>query len=321
MAESLGFTGLGAPSLPGFPFSPLPGQCVNSQPWLRALTHCVATLMRGRPGCRRCRARATGLSPVGPPWAGVARAVPWSCECGARGRFGKVGAGAGCCVFPVSPCPPRVSCAVCGGPGTPFHAVCAFRGLGPVALLVFPACPLCVCALALSRHPRPPPPSRVGVARAPRAVPVLGAGRAVPVGPCPSACPASVPCSVWLGWGGTARSCLPLPGLGLRAPRGLGAGVGTRHQPHRARSCELALRAGLARCRGGTRAPGGGASCLGAGRPGSGALPPPTTRPFWRAAGAHYPLAMRAGGAGVGTRHQPHSARSCELALRAVGAA
>ena len=64
-----------------------------------------------------------------------------------------------------------------------------------------------------------------------------------------------------------------------------------------------------------------GHSCLGAGRPGSGALPPPTTRPFGRAAGAHYPLAVGAWGAGVGTRHQLHSARSCELALRAVGAA
>ena len=41
--------------------------------------------------------------------------------------------------------------------GTPFHAVCALRGLGPVALLVFPACPLCVCALALSRRPLPSP--------------------------------------------------------------------------------------------------------------------------------------------------------------------
>ena len=69
------------------------------------------------------------------------------------------------------------------------------------------------------------------------------------------------------------------------------------------------------------RAPGGGASCLGAGRPGSGALPAPTTRPFGRAAGAHYPLAVGAGNAGVGTCHQPHSARSSELALRAVGAA
>ena len=81
------------------------------------------------------------------------------------------------------------------------------------------------------------------------------------------------------------------------------------------------LRAGFARCGGGMRVPGGGASSLVVGRPGSGALPPPTSRPFGRAAGAHYPLAVGAGGAGVETRHQPHSARSCELALRAVGAA
>ena len=206
--------------------------------------------------------------------------------------------------------------------GTPFHAVCAFRGLGPVALLVFPACALCVYALALWRRPRPPPaPPRVGVACEPRAVPVLGTGRAVPLRPSPSACPASVSCSVWLAWEGAGRSRVPLPGLGLHAPHGVGAGVRTSHQPHRARSCELAFRAGLARCRGGTRAPRGGASCLGAGRPGSGALPPPTTCPFGRAAGAHYPLAVGAGGAGAGARHQPHSARSCELALRAVGAA
>ena len=69
------------------------------------------------------------------------------------------------------------------------------------------------------------------------------------------------------------------------------------------------------------RAPRGGASCLGVGHPGSGALPPPTSRSFGRAAGAHPPLAVGAGAAGVGTRHQPPSARSCELALRAVGAA
>ena len=57
------------------------------------------------------------------------------------------------------------------------------------------------------------------------------------------------------------------------------------------------------------------------GRPGSGALPPPTTRPFGHAAGAHYRLAVGAGAVGEGARHQLHSARSCELALRAVGAA
>ena len=69
------------------------------------------------------------------------------------------------------------------------------------------------------------------------------------------------------------------------------------------------------------RVTGLGASCLGVGRLGSSALPPPTTHPFGRAAGAHYPLAVGAGGAGVGTCHQPHSARCYELALRTVGAA
>ena len=69
------------------------------------------------------------------------------------------------------------------------------------------------------------------------------------------------------------------------------------------------------------RVPGGGASCLGVGRPGLGALPPPTTLLFGRAARADYPLAVGAEGAGVGTRHQARSARSCDLVLRAVGAA
>ena len=91
--------------------------------------------------------------------------------------------------------------------GTPFHAVCAFRELCPVALLVLPACPLRVCALALPR--RPLPPLLGGVACAPHAVPALGAGRAVPRGPCPSVCPAPVPCSVWRAWGGAVRSRFP----------------------------------------------------------------------------------------------------------------
>ena len=341
--------------------------------------------------------------------------------------------------------------------GTPFHEVCAFRGLRPVALLVLPACPLCVCALARSRRPRPLPPPWLGLARAPRAVPVLGAGRAVPRGPCPSACPASVPCSVWFAWGvgrpgpispyltwgcalpvGWVRAWGPLTNSTARAlaswlgtlwrrhegarggrllPGRWASGVGRSPTPDHPSfpacgrgplptGCECGgcgrgdpsptqlralLRAGLARCGGGTRAPGEGrllpgcgasgvgrpptpdhssfqacgrgplptgcgcggcgcgdpsptpwraflragfarcwggmrvtglgASCLRVGRPGSGALPPQTTRPFGRAAGAHYPLAVVAGGAGVGTRHERHSARSCELALRAVGAA
>ena len=69
------------------------------------------------------------------------------------------------------------------------------------------------------------------------------------------------------------------------------------------------------------RLPEGGASCLGVGHPGSGALPPPTARPLGALPGpTTYWLWVR-GGAGVGTRHQPHSARSFELALHTVGAA
>ena len=116
----------------------------------------------------------------------------------------------------------------------------------------------------------------------------------------------------------TARPLGGLPGpttnwLWVRG----GAGVGTRHQPHSARSFELALHAvGAARGRLGE-----GASCLGVGRPGSGALPPRTARPLGGLPGPTTHWLWVRGGAGVGTRHQPHSARSRELALRAAGAA
>ena len=112
-------------------------------------------------------------------------------------------------------------------------------------------------------------------------------------------------------WGCAARAHYPL------AVGGGGVGVGTRHKPHSARSCKLALRA-LGAARG---CPGGGASCLGVGCPGLGAPPSLTARPLVRAAVAHYPVAVGGGGVGVRTRHQPHSPRCCELAVRAVGAA
>ena len=99
----------------------------------------------------------------------------------------------------------------------------------------------------------------------------------------------------------------------LAVGAGGGAGVGTLHQPHSARSCVLCGRHEGAR--------GGGASCLGVGRPGSGALPPPTARPLGGLPGPTTHWLWVRGGAGVGTRHQPHSAPSCELASRAVGAA
>ena len=159
----------------------------------------------------------------------LASAVPRPCVRGARGRFAGSGRYLLLCLsrFPLPA--PRVPCCLwravpSGCPllslsGTPFHAVCAFRKLGPVALLVVPACPLRVCALALPQRLLPPPLG--GVACAPRAVPALGAGRAVPRGPCPSACPAPVPCSVWRAWGGGVR--FPPTWLGLHALWGLRA--------------------------------------------------------------------------------------------------
>ena len=181
----------------------------------------------------------------------------------------------------------------------------------------------------------------------------------------------------------TARPLGGLPGPTTHWLRVRGdAGVGTRHQPHKARSCVLwgrhegarggrllpgcgasgvggspspdcpssgraagahyplavgaggcgrgdtsrtpqraLLRAGFARCGGVTRAPGGGASCLGVGRPGSGALQPQTARPPGGLLGPTTHWLWVRWGAGVGTRHQPHRACSCELALRSVGAA
>ena len=89
----------------------------------------------------------------------------------ARGTFGGSGARARfLCVprFPLlAPGFPRCvwravrsGCPLSSLAGTPFHAVCASRGLGLVALLVFPACPLRVRSLALSRRPRRSPPSQ-----------------------------------------------------------------------------------------------------------------------------------------------------------------
>ena len=314
MAESPGFTELGAPSFPSFPVSPLPGLCINSQPWLRALTHCFAPLRRGRPGRRRRWARATGLSPVGPPWAGaeaaqprgwgvalcattaLAGAVPRLCVRGARGRFGGFGPVPG--VVSLSFPPPRPACSAlrwravpsgCPLPslaGTPFRTVCAFRALGPVALLVVPACPFRVCALALSRCPLPPPLG--GVACAPRVVPALGAGRAVPRGPCPSACPAPVPCSVWRAWGGgRSGPGSPLLGLGLWGWR---QGV-----------------------------PGGGALYRCEGRLVSCAPPPPTARPLGGLSGSVVHVSWaRACGCG-GPALSPRPARLVGAARRGAG--
>ena len=248
MAESPGFTGIGAPSLPGFPISPLPGQCINSQPWLPALTHCVAPLMRG----------ARGAGAAGPvllachQWdpSGLARWLPstgagawrsaplllWWVQCPGYVCAALAAGSGGSGRYLVSCLPrfpllaPRVlrcvwravlsGCPLPSLAGTPFHAVCAFRGLGPVALLVFPACPLCVCALALPRRLLPPPPLpwlvwRAHLARS-RCWALVGPFHAVRAPP--RVLPRS-PAPFGVLGGGAAWSCLP-PTWGCALPVG-----------------------------------------------------------------------------------------------------
>ena len=138
-------------------------------------------------------------------------------------------AGTWCCVPPVSPFLPRVSRAVCRGPsypGVPYprslvrHSMRSVRSARSVRLpLWYSPRALRVCVRSRYGGVRfPPSPPLGGVARAPRAVPVLGACRAVPRGPCPSACPAPVPCSVWRAWEGAAPSCFPPTCLGVARP-------------------------------------------------------------------------------------------------------
>ena len=160
----------------------------------------------------------------------LAGAVPRPCVRGARGRFGGLGPVPGvvslsfppsrpaCPALRVAGCPVRVSLILARWYAIP-RSLCVPRARS--------GCPsgsprvpfACVCARAPAASALPP---LGGVACAPRAVPALGAGRAVPRGPCPSACPAPVPCSVWCAWGGRSGPGSPLPGLGLCAPRGAG---------------------------------------------------------------------------------------------------
>ena len=66
---------------------------------------------------------------------------------------------------------------------------------------------------------------------------------------------------------------------GARYPLAVGV-RGCARQDQRPTPQHALLRAGFARCGGGTRAPGGGASCLRVGCPRLGALTPPTVHPW-----------------------------------------
>ena len=163
--------------------------------------------------------------------------MPWSCVCGAGGRSGGLGPLQALASPPVFPPFPRAPCGACCGlsrPGVPSfrlpvrHSMRYLRSAVWVWLR-FGSAPrvCCVCVRLCSRSVRPPPP--VGVARAPRVVPVRGAGRAVPGGLCPSAFPAPVPCSTFLARGGWPGPFVPLPGSGSLAP--LWAGLCVRGGP------------------------------------------------------------------------------------------
>ena len=128
------------------------------------------------------------------------------------------------------------------------------------------------------------------------------------------------------GCGASGVGCSPSPdcptpgrAAGAHYPLALGAGGCGSGDPSPTPQRVL-LRAGFALCGGGWRAPRGGASCLGVGRPGSGALPPPTARPLGGLPGETTDWLWVRGGAGVESRQQPHSARSCVLWGRHEGA-
>ena len=236
--------------------------------------------------------------------------MPCPCVRGARGRFEGLGPVPGVVSLPFPPsCPACPALRVAGPPVRVSLTLARWYAI-PRGLCVPRArsgCPsgiprmpfACVCARAPAASASPP---QGGVACAPRAVPALDAGRAVP-----RVLPRSLAPSGLLG-GGRSGPGSPLPCCGC-------GGVRASPTPQRA-----LLRSGFARCGGGTRVPGGGASCLGVGRPGSGALPPKTARPLGGLPGPTTHWLWVRGGAGVRTRHQPHSARSCALRGRHEGA-
>ena len=275
MAESTGFAGLGARSLPGFPASPLPGQCINLQP-TASPPECVVA--RGASAAGPVLLACRQWHPLGLAWRlpslGVgawrsAPLLPWRVQCpvhvcaalvagsGGSGRYLVL------CLSHLPLPAPRVPCCVwravpLGCPltslaGTLSHAVCAFRELGAVALLVVPACPLHVCALALPRR-RLPPPSLVWRAHLARSRHWALVGPFHVFRAPPRVLPRALAPSGVLG-GGRSGPGSPLPGLGLCAPRGaapwcscaggrnprvpaaIGVGVRTQHRPDSVRPC------------------------------------------------------------------------------------
>ena len=198
----------------------------------------------------------------------LAGAVPRPCVRGARGRFRRLGPVPG--VVSVTFPPSRPACPALRVAGRPLRvSLTLARWYAiPRGLCVPRArsdCPsgsprvpfACVCARAPAASA---PPPLGGVACAPRVVPALGVQR----GPCPSACPAPVPCSVWRAWRGGGP--VPVP-------------------PYLAWSCGG----------GGRASPGGGCLPLLRGASEVRRSPSPDCPPTGRAVGVRYPRAVGAG--------------------------
>ena len=197
-------------------------------------------------------------------------------------------------------------CPLSSPTGTPFHAVCAFRELGPVALLVVPACPLRVCALALPWR-TPPPPWVVWRAHLARSRHWALVGPFHVVRAPARVLPRTLAPSGVLG-GGAVRSRFSPTWLGAVRPPWGGS---------------------VAYALWGLRAAG-----VAGGRP-RGGWPATVVRGVWCQAlslprppvlwsgqpGFRDPCVRDAFGAGVGAQHRPHSVRPCGPALLAVGVA
>ena len=216
-------------------------------------------------------------------------------------------ASAGFCAFLISPFPPRVSCALCGWPsrpGVPYprslvrHSMRSVRSAGSVRLpFWYSPRTLCVCVRSRSRGVRAPAPLpgivwRAHLARS-RCWALVGPFNAVRAPP--RVLPRSRAPFVLLRGGGRPGPVSPYLAWGCALPVG-----GVRAWGPVTIPTARALASWLCALCGRHEGARGGACCLGAGRPGSGALRPPTTRPFGRAARAHYPLAVGAGGCGRG---------------------
>ena len=227
--------------------------------------------------------------------------MPRLCVRGARGRFGGFGPVPG--VVSLSFPPPRPACSALRVAGRLVQV--------SLTLARWYAIPHGLC-VPRARSGCPSGSPRVSLscvcARAP------ASSAPLPTGPCPSACPAPVPCSVWRACGEAVRSRFPPTWLGV-----VGVAVGRPWGGCLLLSPRPACPAGAA-CRGGGwgPSPGGWPATVVRG-PWCQALSLPRPPVLWSGQlGFRGPCVPGAVGAGVGTQHQPHSVCPCGPALLAV---